>query len=51
MRFGVFTSLTGTSWSEVLEFWRVFIPTMFRPLADLRRDMDRFFSEIVPEFR
>ena len=29
----------------------VFIPTMFRPLADLRRDMDRFIGEIVPEFR
>jgi alkanesulfonate monooxygenase SsuD/methylene tetrahydromethanopterin reductase-like flavin-dependent oxidoreductase (luciferase family) len=29
----------------------VFIPTMFRPLAELRRDMDRFISEIVPEFR
>ena len=29
----------------------VFIPTMFRPLADLRRDMDRLISEIAPEFR
>ena len=29
----------------------VFIPTMFRPLVDLRRDMDRFISEIAPDFR
>ena len=29
----------------------VFIPTMFRPVADLRRDMDRFIGEIAPEFR
>jgi len=29
----------------------VFIPTMFRPLDELRRDMDRFISEIAPEFR
>ena len=29
----------------------LFIPTLFRPLEDLRRDMDRFLSEIAPEFR
>lgn len=29
----------------------VFIPTMFRPLDELRRDMDRFISEIAPDFR
>jgi F420-dependent oxidoreductase-like protein len=29
----------------------VFIPTMFRPPGDLRQDMDRFISEIAPEFR
>jgi F420-dependent oxidoreductase-like protein len=29
----------------------LFIPTMFRPLDDLRRDMDRFISEIAPAFR
>src|SRR5262249_44259301 len=29
----------------------LFIPTMFRPLDDLRRDLDRFISEIAPEFR
>jgi alkanesulfonate monooxygenase SsuD/methylene tetrahydromethanopterin reductase-like flavin-dependent oxidoreductase (luciferase family) len=29
----------------------VFIPTMFRPLPELRRDLDRFISEIAPEFR
>jgi alkanesulfonate monooxygenase SsuD/methylene tetrahydromethanopterin reductase-like flavin-dependent oxidoreductase (luciferase family) len=29
----------------------VFIPTMFRPLAELRRDLDRFISEIAPAFR
>ena len=29
----------------------VFIPTMFRPLPDLRRDLDRFIAEIAPEFR
>jgi F420-dependent oxidoreductase-like protein len=28
----------------------VFIPTMFRPLDDIRRDMDRFIEEIAPEF-
>ena len=29
----------------------VFIPTMFRPVAELRRDLDRFIAEIAPEFR
>src|SRR5438874_1119385 len=29
----------------------LFIPTMFRPLADLQRDMDRFIAEIAPAFR
>jgi alkanesulfonate monooxygenase SsuD/methylene tetrahydromethanopterin reductase-like flavin-dependent oxidoreductase (luciferase family) len=29
----------------------VFIPTMFRPLPELRRDLDRFIAEIAPEFR
>jgi alkanesulfonate monooxygenase SsuD/methylene tetrahydromethanopterin reductase-like flavin-dependent oxidoreductase (luciferase family) len=29
----------------------LFIPSMFRPLPDLRRDLDRFISEIAPEFR
>ena len=29
----------------------LFIPTLFRPLEDLRRDMDRFIAEIAPEFR
>jgi alkanesulfonate monooxygenase SsuD/methylene tetrahydromethanopterin reductase-like flavin-dependent oxidoreductase (luciferase family) len=29
----------------------LFIPTMFRPLAELGRDMDTFISEIAPEFR
>ena len=29
----------------------LFIPTMFRPLEELQRDMDRFVSEIAPEFR
>jgi alkanesulfonate monooxygenase SsuD/methylene tetrahydromethanopterin reductase-like flavin-dependent oxidoreductase (luciferase family) len=29
----------------------VFIPTMFRPLSDLRRELDRFIAEIAPEFR
>jgi F420-dependent oxidoreductase-like protein len=29
----------------------VFIPTMFRPLDALRRDMDRFIMEIAPAFR
>jgi F420-dependent oxidoreductase-like protein len=29
----------------------VFIPTMFRPLDDLRRDMDRFIADIAPGFR
>ena len=29
----------------------VFIPTLFRPLAELRRDLDRFIAEIAPAFR
>ncbi len=29
----------------------LFLPTMFRPLDEFRRDMDRFISEIAPEFR
>jgi F420-dependent oxidoreductase-like protein len=29
----------------------LFIPTMFRPLDQLRRDMDRFIAEIAPDFR
>ena len=29
----------------------VFIPSLFRPLADLRRDLDRFIAEIAPAFR
>jgi F420-dependent oxidoreductase-like protein len=29
----------------------LFIPTMFRPLDELRRDLDLFISEIVPDFR
>jgi F420-dependent oxidoreductase-like protein len=29
----------------------VFIPTMFRPVEDIRRDMDRFIEEITPDFR
>jgi F420-dependent oxidoreductase-like protein len=29
----------------------LFIPTMFRPVADLRRDLDRFMKEIAPAFR
>src|SRR5262245_2513255 len=28
----------------------LFIPTMFRPLDDLYRDMDRFIAEIAPDF-
>jgi hypothetical protein len=28
----------------------VFIPTMFRPLPEIRRDLDRFITEIAPEF-
>jgi len=115
VKFGIFTSLTGTTWPDVLDLWRraeftgwdiacvtdhfmpirrhgrvlcssrgaryrpslpwclecvspdqirdklhelqaagattVFIATMFRPLAELRRDMDRFISEIAPDFR
>ncbi|HKB26769.1 MAG TPA: TIGR03560 family F420-dependent LLM class oxidoreductase [Methylomirabilota bacterium] len=29
----------------------LFVPTMFRPLDELRRDLDRFITEIAPEFR
>jgi F420-dependent oxidoreductase-like protein len=29
----------------------IFIPTMFRPLNEVRRDMDRFIGEIAPDFR
>jgi alkanesulfonate monooxygenase SsuD/methylene tetrahydromethanopterin reductase-like flavin-dependent oxidoreductase (luciferase family) len=29
----------------------LFIPTLFRPLPDLRRDLDRFIAEIAPAFR
>ena len=29
----------------------VFITTLFRPMAELRPDLDRFMSEIAPEFR
>jgi alkanesulfonate monooxygenase SsuD/methylene tetrahydromethanopterin reductase-like flavin-dependent oxidoreductase (luciferase family) len=29
----------------------LFVPTMFRPLPDLRRDLDRFIAEIAPAFR
>jgi len=29
----------------------LFIPTMFRPLDELRRDMNRFIAEIAPDFR
>ena len=29
----------------------VFVPTMLRPLPELRRDLDRFITEIAPEFR
>jgi hypothetical protein len=29
----------------------VFIPTLFRPLPELRRDLDRFIAEIAPAFR
>jgi alkanesulfonate monooxygenase SsuD/methylene tetrahydromethanopterin reductase-like flavin-dependent oxidoreductase (luciferase family) len=29
----------------------LFIPTMFRPLDELRRDMDRLAQEVVPAFR
>jgi len=53
LKFGIFTSLTGTTWPDVLELLElqaagattVFIPTMFRPLDELRRDMDRFISD------
>ena len=29
----------------------LFIPTMFRPLPELRRDLDRFIEEMAPVFR
>jgi alkanesulfonate monooxygenase SsuD/methylene tetrahydromethanopterin reductase-like flavin-dependent oxidoreductase (luciferase family) len=29
----------------------VFIPTLFRPLPELRRDLDRLIAEIAPAFR
>ena len=29
----------------------LFIPTMFRPAPDLRRDLDRFIAEIAPAFK
>jgi F420-dependent oxidoreductase-like protein len=29
----------------------LFIPTLFRPLDELRRDLDRFIAEIAPAFR
>ncbi len=29
----------------------LFIPTMFRPLDELGRDLDRFIAEIAPDFR
>ena len=29
----------------------LFIPSMFRPLPELRRDLDRFIKEIAPAFR
>ena len=29
----------------------LFIPTMFRPFPDMRRDLDRFMAEIAPAFR
>jgi len=29
----------------------VFVPSMFRPLDELRRDLDRFSAEIAPAFR
>jgi F420-dependent oxidoreductase-like protein len=29
----------------------LFVPSLFRPLPELRRDLDRFIAEIAPEFR
>jgi alkanesulfonate monooxygenase SsuD/methylene tetrahydromethanopterin reductase-like flavin-dependent oxidoreductase (luciferase family) len=29
----------------------LFVPSMFRPLNELRRDLDRFIAEIAPAFR
>ena len=53
------TSLAGTP-DQIRERLRqlrvagvdvLFIATAFRPLAELRRDLDRFIAEIAPEFR
>jgi F420-dependent oxidoreductase-like protein len=53
------TCLAGTA-SEIREQLHVlkaagadtlFIPTMFRPLDELRRDMDQLIREIAPEFQ
>ena len=29
----------------------LFIPSLFRPLPELRKDLDRFIAEIAPAFR
>ena len=29
----------------------LFIPSMFRPMPEFRRDLDRFIAEIAPAFR
>jgi len=29
----------------------LFIPSMFRPVPELGRDLDRFITEIAPAFR
>jgi alkanesulfonate monooxygenase SsuD/methylene tetrahydromethanopterin reductase-like flavin-dependent oxidoreductase (luciferase family) len=29
----------------------VFVPSLFRPLPELRRDLDRFITEVAPAFR
>ena len=29
----------------------LFIPTLFRPLDELRRDLDRLMAEVAPAFR
>jgi len=29
----------------------LFVPTMFRPMPELRKDLDRFAAEIAPDFR
>src|SRR5881296_2418379 len=53
------TCLTGTP-DQIREQLRrlqsagatmVFVPTMFRPLDELRRDMNRFIAEIATDFR